>query len=533
MVATSGFLYEHLADELGSAIDRGALRAGDRLPSVRRLAQERSVSVATVLEAYLRLENAGLIEVRPKSGHFVRRRQAGLTAEPRTPRACSTPSRVTVSDVYLKILEAMRDPELLPFGCATIDPQYLPIAQLNRIVTQVTREMTTVGARYEGAPGLLTLRRQIARRAVDTGVAISHDDLCTTIGATEALSLALRAVAKAGDTIVVESPAYFGVLQIIQGLGMRALEAGVALTEDDLCTTIGATEGLSLALRAVARPGDVIAVESPAYFGVLQAIEGLGMRALEIPAHPRHGLDIDAFEDIIRAQPVRALMITPTVSNPIGSIMPEAERERLVRLTRRLDIPVIEDDVYGELVFDGSRPRSLRSFAGASDDSHVLLVSSVSKTLAAGYRVGWIAGGRWHAQIVRIKYAQSLACPTLPAMAIAEFLASGGYDRHLRRLRAAVAGNVERYREAIATEFPEGTRVSSPRGGFVLWVELPPGADALALHEQALRNRIVIAPGPLFSARQRFANFIRISAGTPWSPRVADGITTIARLLHR
>lgn len=472
---TSGFLYEHLADELSQAIDRGTLRAGDRLPSVRRLAQERRVSVATVLEAYLRLENAGMIEVRPKSGHFVRRR-GPVTAEPRAPRPCTTPSKVTVSDAYTKILESLRDPELLPLGCATLDESYLPIAALNRIITQVTREMTTVGARYEGAPGLLTLRRQIAR---------------------------------------------------------RALEAGVAVTEDDLCTTIGATEGLSLALRAVARPGDVIAVESPAYFGVLQAIEGLGMRALEIPAHPRHGLDVDAFEDIVRAQPVRGLMITPTVSNPIGSIMPEAERERLVKLTRRLDIPVIEDDVYGELVFDGSRPRPLRSFAGPADDSHVLLVSSVSKTLAAGYRVGWIAGGRWHAQIVRIKYAQSLACPTLPAMAIAEFLASGGYDRHLRRLRAAVAGNVERYREAIVTEFPDGTRVSSPRGGFVLWVELPPGADALALHEQALRRRIVVAPGPLFSARQRFANFIRVSAGMPWSPRIADGITTLARLLHR
>lgn len=470
-----GFLYEHLADELGQAIDRGALRVGDRLPSVRRLAQERSVSVSTVLEAYLRLENAGLVEVRPKSGHFVRRRAAD-TGEPRTPRACGKPSRVTVSDAYTKILEAMRDPELVPFGCATLDPSYLPIAQLNRIVTQVTREMTTVGARYEAAPGLLTLRRQIARRAVD---------------------------------------------------------AGVALAEDDLCTTIGATEGLSLALRAVARPGDVIAVESPAYFGVLQTIENLNMRALEIPAHPRTGLDVAAFEDTLRAQPVRAVVVTPTVSNPLGSIMPEDDRDRLVRIARRADIPIIEDDVYGELVFDGSRPRPLRAFAGASDDSHVILVSSVSKTLAPGYRVGWIAGGRWHDQIVRIKYSQTLACPALLGMAVAEFLASGGYDRHLRRLRAAVAGNVERYREAITNEFPDGTRVSTPRGGFVLWVELPPGSDGVALHEQALRRGIVVAPGPLFSARQRFSNFIRISAGTPWSDRIASGMRTLARLVKR
>jgi DNA-binding transcriptional MocR family regulator len=336
--------------------------------------------------------------------------------------------------------------------------------------------MTTVGARYEGAPGLLTLRRQIARRAV---------------------------------------------------------EAGVALGENDVCTTVGATEALSLALRAVAKPGDVIAVESPAYFGVLQTIEGLGLRALEVPANPRTGLDVSAFEETLHTQPIRAIVVTPTISNPLGSIMPDEERERLVRITKRYDVPIIEDDVYAELVFDGTRPRPLRAFAGPSEDSHVLLVGSVSKTLAPGYRVGWLAGGRWHDQVIRLKYSHTLACPSLPGMAVAEFLASGGYDRHLRRLRAALAGNVERYREMIATEFPEGTRVSAPRGGFVLWVELPPGVDALQLHDQALRRRIVVAPGPLFSARQRFTNFIRISAGSPWSERIAEGMRTLARLIAR
>ncbi len=173
---------------------------------------------------------------------------------------------------------------------------------------------------------------------------------------------------------------------------------------------------------------------------------------------------------------------------------------------------------------------TLRAFAGPSDDSHVVLVSSVSKTLAPGYRVGWVAGGRWHDRIVRTKYSQTLACPTLPGMAVAEFLASGGYDRHLRRLRGALAGNIERYREAISAEFPDGTRVAAPRGGFVLWVELPPRIDALALHEHALRRGIVVAPGPLFSARQRFGSFVRMSAGTPWSDRIASGIRTLGRL---
>ena len=466
-----GFLYESLATELGNAIDRGALRAGDRLPSVRRLAEERSCSVSTVLEAYLRLENAGKIEVRPKSGHFVRR--AIELVEPRAARPCTRPSKVTVNDAYTEILAAMRDPELVPLGCATVDPSYLPIQQLNRIVTQVTREMTTVGARYEAAPGLLTLRRQVARRLVETGI---------------------------------------------------------ALTEDELCTTIGATEGLSLAFRAITKPGDVIAVESPSYFGILQNIQSLGLRALEIPAHPRHGFDVTAFEAALATQSVRAVVLSPTVSNPLGSVMPEDQRERLVKLARRHDIAIIEDDVYGELMFDGTRPRPLRAFAG--DDPHVILVGSVSKTLAPGYRVGWVAGGRWHAQIVRMKYGQSLACPALLGMAVAEFLASGGYDRHLRRLRIALETNVDRYREAIMTEFPEGTRVSAPRGGFVLWVELPPNNDALVLHEQSLRRGIVVAPGPLFSARQRFSNCLRISAGTPWSERIATAIRTLAKLIR-
>lgn len=471
-----GFLYESLASELGNAIDRGALRAGDRLPSVRRLAEERSCSVSTVLEAYMRLENAGKIEVRPKSGHFVRRRSPAIDVviEPRAARPCTRPSKVTVNDAYTEILAAMRDPELVPLGCATVDPSYLPIQQLNRIVTQVTREMTTVGARYEAAPGLLTLRRQVARRLV---------------------------------------------------------EAGIALTEDELCTTIGATEALSLSFRAITKPGDVIAVESPSYFGILQNIQSLGLRALEIPAHPRHGFDVSAFEAALSTQSVRAVVLAPTVSNPLGSVMPDDQRERLVKLTRRHDITIIEDDVYGELMFDGSRPRPLRAFA-SGEDSHVIHVGSVSKTLAPGYRVGWVAGGRWHAQIVRMKYGQSLACPALLGMAVAEFLASGGYDRHLRRLRSALETNVDRFREAIMTEFPEGTRVSAPRGGFVLWVELPPNNDALTLHEQSLRRGIVVAPGPLFSARQRFSNCLRISAGAPWSDRIATAIRTLAKLIR-
>jgi DNA-binding transcriptional MocR family regulator len=210
--------------------------------------------------------------------------------------------------------------------------------------------------------------------------------------------------------------------------------------------------------------------------------------------------------------------------------MPDDAKERLVRLARRHDVPVIEDDVYGELVFDGSRPRPLRAF-DTGPDSRVLLCGSVSKTLAPGYRVGWCAGGKWHDAVLRLKYSQSLACPTLTQMAVAEFLGSGGYDRHLRRLRSHLAGQVERYRDAVIDAFPEGTRVSAPRGGFVLWIEMPAGIDALELQDRAMARGVVIAPGPIFSARNRFGNFLRISAGMPWNPKVDGAIKLLGTLV--
>jgi len=238
-------------------------------------------------------------------------------------------------------------------------------------------------------------------------------------------------------------------------------------------------------------------------------------------------MDLDALEDALRSGPVRAIVTTANVSNPLGAIMPDEAKERLVRIAARHDLPILEDDVYGDLVFDGTRPRPLRAF---DKDGRVLLVGSVSKTLAPGYRVGWIAPGRWQEQVERLKFSQTLACATLPQMAVAEFLSSGGYDRHLRRLRNLLCGQLERYRQGIAAAFPEGTRVSAPRGGFVLWVELPAGVDALELQERALTRGVAVAPGPIFSARTRFQNFVRISCGLPWAGPAESAVKILGQI---
>jgi DNA-binding transcriptional MocR family regulator len=467
--ASSKLLYERLAFDVSTLIERGALRPGDRLPSVRTYARERRVSVATVLSAYLDLENRGLVEVRPKSGHYVKRRSLE-GRPPRPPRLALVPSRVSVSDGVQALVDSMRDPAVVPLGSAQVSAEILPIRALNRTLASIAREASTAGASYDAPPGLHTLRRQLAR---------------------------------------------------------RSLTWGLSLDEAELVTTVGAMEALHVALRATTRPGDAVAVASPAYFGVLQLLEEMGRKVVEIPTRPDVGMDLVALEEALKRAPIRCCIAIPNFDNPMGSLMPDENKEKLVRLLGRQDVPLIEDDVYGDLAYDGSRPRPAKAW---DRDGRVLLVGSVSKTLAAGYRVGWIAPGRYQAAVERLKFSQSVSTPTLLQMAVAEYLDGGGYDRHLRQLRARAASQVNSFRQAVLACFPDGTRVSEPRGGFFLWIELPGAVDALALQNDALHRGIAIAPGPIFSARQRYASCIRLSCGFPWSDRFDAAVRTLGEL---
>jgi DNA-binding transcriptional MocR family regulator len=355
-------------------------------------------------------------------------------------------------------------------GGGYMSPALLPTERLNRGLAAVARSAGGAGIAYDPPPGLPALRRQIARRAAECGVALRADELVTTVGTMEALHLCLRAVARAGDTIVVESPAYYGVLQLI---------------------------------------------------------ESLEMRALEIPSNAGTGIDLGLLDAALRQQRVKACLVVTNFSNPSGALMPDDAKRELVKMLARHDIPLIEDDIYGDLHFDGARPRPARAF-----DRHglVMLCGSFSKTLAPGYRVGYVAPGRYRDAVERLKFAQTVATPTLAQMAIADFLENGGYERHLRRLRRSLSDQVARVSESIAEHFPVGTRISRPRGGFLLWVEMPPGKSALALHDLALARGVSVAPGPIFSAKQRFTSCIRVSCGYPWSESIERGVRTLGEI---
>jgi len=465
---TDGLLYEQVAEKIGGLIRDGVLRPGDRLPSLRRTSLQQDVSLTTAAQAYITLENTGLIEARPKSGFFVRFQS--MLPEPGLSRPSASAVLSGSSDIVSRVFTAAMNPKIIPLGAAYPGADLLPVKKLHRTLAAISRSAGKSAISYDMPPGCEPLRREIARRSLDWGTTLPMDEIVTTCGGMEAIVLCLR---------------------------------------------------------AVTRPGDVVAVESPTYFGILQAIESLGLKILEIPTHPRDGMDPDALEKALKAHKVAACLAMPNFNNPLGSLMPEAGKERIVSMLAKKEIPLIEDDLNGDLYHGNERPHVARAL---DKKGLVMLCSSFSKTLAPGYRVGWAAAGRFHEKVKKLKFTNTLATATLPQLAIAEFLKNGGYDHHLRSLRRMYASQVQRMSRAVAEHFPAGTRITRPAGGFVLWIELPKQVDSLNLHDRALAQNISIAPGPMFSAKNHFRNFVRISCGNPWSGRIEQSIATLGSL---
>ncbi len=471
--AEAPLLYEQVAAQIVRLIDNGTWRPGDRIPSVRMLSRQQSVSVATVLQAYRLLENRGRIEARPQSGYFVCARAWTPPAEPGVSRPAKGATQVNVGELAMRVMKATHNPALIRLGAALPSPELLPTQQLNRCLAAVGRSSGSAGSDYSVPPGNLALRTQIAQ---------------------------------------------------------RALEAGCTLSPDEIVITCGALEALNLCLRAVARTGDTIAIDSPCYFGILQCIEAMGLKALEIPTHPRDGVSLEALAYALETQPIRACLFVLNYNNPLGSCMPDANKKRLVEMLAERAIPLIDDDIYGDLAFGPTRPRTAKSY---DRNGLVLLCDSFSKTLAPGYRVGWCAPGRWQEQVEHLKLVTTVATATLPQMAIADFLANGGYNHHLRRIRRLYAEKVQLVSEAVTRFFPAGTRITRPTGGYVLWVEMPPAVNSLELFDRALAAGISIVPGPVFSAKGKFRNFIRLNCGNPWSEHIERAIEKLGRMARQ
>lgn len=445
-------LYEELAGKIAYLISEGTYRPGERVPSIRAMSRQMQMSINTVKESYVLLENRRLIAARPQSGYYVCGRLPAELPPPTLAAKEICPMAVNNSEVTAMVMRDISNPDLTYFGCAMPNPEQLPIDKLNRMLSSEARRFRTQSVSYAMPPGNPRLRKEVAQRLVLSGCALRPEEIVITEGCSEAVFLALRTVCRPGDTIVVESPVYYNFLQLIQELGLKTLE---------------------------------------------------------IPSSPIDGMSLEVLRYVLEHNDVRACVVVSNFNNPLGFVMPDERKRALVELLASRDIPLIEDDIYGDLAFDGSRPTVAKQW---DRKGLVLLCSSFSKTIAPGYRIGWIAAGRFQDRIERLKMMTTIASPSPTQMAVAEFLANGGYDHHLRTIRKIYASKVAQMAAAVGCHFLEGTRVSRPKGGFSLWVEMPEGVDAMRLYHQALAAGISIAPGSLFSAAGKFTNCIRLNA---------------------
>ena len=467
---SEAFLYEKIASSITELIKQGTYRTGERIPSVRQMSKQQEVSISTVLQAYLVLEDKGLIEARPQSGYYVRTPDFDRLPEPETSSPGTDPCHVSLHELMMMVLRDTLNPELTQLGAAMPNLELLPTDRLNRILSRLARQSGEEAHQYELPPGLKELRVQIAQRAFNFGCKFSPNDLVITSG-------------------------------------------GI--------------EGIDLCLHAVCKPGDIVAIESPMYFGTLQSLEVHGLRALEIPTHQRDGISLDALHFAIEHNPIKAVLIISNFNNPLGSCIPNEKKKELVELLATYEIPLIEIDVSGEIYFTDKRPLVAKAF---DTKGLVMLCSSFSKDISPALRVGWTSPGRFKTEVEWLKFTGNTATATLPQMAVAEFLDTGGYDQHLRHIRREYAHNVKLLSQAVTRYFPPETRVSRPSGGFVLWVQLPEFIDSLELYKLALQNNITITPGYLFSPTNQFSNFIRLNAAA-WSYPIERAVEKLGEMV--
>jgi DNA-binding transcriptional MocR family regulator len=476
MTTTDEPLYLSVAEELAGLIAGGQLRPLERVPSVRVLARQKRISMTTAVASLRSLEARGLIEVRPQSGYYVAPRRIRL-AEPQAARVSRAVRQVGAKAMLARLSEASQDPEVAHLGPAVADGALFPQRALQRELTRVLRRTPRLLSGYEiDVAGSATLRHEIVRHYAHVGAGLQQEELLITNGCTEALNLALGAVAGAGDAIAVESPTYFGFLQIL---------------------------------------------------------ESRGIKVVEIPVQPGEGLSIEALADLLGSRAgraVKACLVIGNFSNPSGAALSDARKRSLVRLCRDAGIALVEDDVYGDLQHAGPRPLPCKAF---DREGGVILCSSFSKSLAPGSRVGYIAGGRYRDAIKDAKYSVSLATAPLQQEMIAGYLRSGRYERHLQRLRRAFAAQLAQLAGLVEEHFPAGTRLSRPRGGCVLWVELPGDVDTTELYDRARRAGVAFVPGALFSASGRFGNCLRLNAGQALTPQMQGAVARLGVLAKR
>ncbi|WP_417941756.1 PLP-dependent aminotransferase family protein [Flavobacterium sp. RS13.1] len=469
----SNYLYLQFADVIEKQIKSGLLNVGDKLPSIREVCAETGYSMSTVSKAYYEIESRSLIESRPQSGYYVSNISARIAPEPTPSSPVLTTQNIDREDLIDMVYGNMTSTTVTMLSLGFPSNELLPIAKLNKGMIQAMRQLPNSGTSYEEMQGNVNLRKEVARWSFNWGG---------------------------------------------------------TLTEEDIITTPGCVSAISYCLMAVTKPGDTIITESPVYFGVLQLAKSLGLHVMELPTNITTGIELEALKKAISTKKIKACVLMSNFSNPSGSMMPNEHKEEAVRLMEVHNIPLIEDDIHGDLYFGSSRPTNCKTY---DKSGIVMCCSSVSKTLAPGYRVGWVVPGKFKKEILRTKLYHTISSPTITHEVVGDFLKNGRYENHLRKIRQILNYNCNNYINTILESFPKGTKVSQPQGGFFLWIELDKKIDTAEFYHWAMKHNISIAPGRIFSFQDQFSNCMRLSFGLPWTNELRHSIQTLGKLAHQ
>lgn len=463
-------LYMQMAERITGLINKGVYSPGEKLPSLRSLHKDSGLAVGTVLQAFNHLVDTGIITAKEKSGYFVSHQPHQSMALPNTIPPASSSRTVRIDDLLRKLRKEGAGKDFISFAHALPDHRLLPFNAIKRAIQQISRDTSGSYLELEDHKGNRQLRQAIAKRSFAWGGALHADDLIITNGATEALNLCLKAVTKPGDTVLIQEPCYYGILQ---------------------------------------------------------SLEFLNLKAVAIPCHAHTGIELSNLEAACDRHKIAACILVSNFNNPTGAILSSDKKKKIAALAVRRRLAVIEDDIYGDLFLDSSRPDTIKTY-----DKHgwVLLCNSFSKSLFPGSRVGWCAPGRFGYEVARYKSMNNAATANLEQKVLHRLLAAGTYDRHLQQFRKQLNTHLIRTTRLIEQHFPEGTKITRPKGGIVIWVQLPRHINAAALQDAAFEQGIGIAPGELFSIHSGYKNYIRLSYCTLWSPRTEKALQRLGKL---
>ncbi|PBJ15858.1 PLP-dependent aminotransferase family protein [Flavobacterium sp. ACN6] len=465
-MSVKSFRYEQVAQKIEENINILQLRPGDKAPSVRQVRRDLKVSLNTVFQAYSLLEAKGLIISRPRSGYIINSLGSSLKI-PETKSRPMLPANVEITAMAVAMMKNAKENGIVNFSILAPVNEFIPITSLNKAVKASLSEAGNDNFQYPLVDGHPNLLKQIS---------------------------------------------------------VLSLEWEKPLSPDTILVTNGGMEAINLCLDSITSKGDIIAVESPTYHGILQSLERRGLKALEIKVDPQNGLCIDDLEFALANNKVAACIFMPRCHNPTGSGMSEENKIRLVELLGRQNIPMIEDDCLGELSFGITKSYPAKAY---DNYDNVLYCNSFSKTLAPGFRIGWVSAGKHHLNIEKLKFGSNISTNGILQDAIGKYLESGFYNKHIRKMRNDLQGQMIKYIGAINQYFPHGTKLAVPKGGLSIWIELPAGLNAFEFQKEALNQGIGICPGHIFSSLEYYENFIRLNYCPLWNNKIEIAIKNL------